>query len=207
MADVALSHTIAPPTVSTTEVQENFEALRDGINDHLPMTDADLASANNSVYKTLLSSGGVLSTDRIAGTYTFTEAGSLLASGSTVGGNGLTAIYLDDADYSVGSLTAKLRMRAQVSTNATQPTLTFTVGLYPVTVTGAADAITATLGTVVSGSTVAIASPAASTVTSGVGSDFNIPADGLYVMGVVTSATLTNNNVSLVNMSLQTRNV
>jgi hypothetical protein len=114
-------------------------------------------------------------------------------------------VYFDDADYLVAGLTQKLRIRAQAACNATKAAIKFTFGLYPITVAGGVDEMVVTAGTVVAGSTVEINEPAASTVTSGAGSDFTIPSDGLYGLAVVTSATLTNNSSVAVSAQLQTR--
>lgn len=115
--------------------------------------------------------------------------------------------YFAKADYEVANKTQKLRLRAQVAANATKPALKFTYGLYPVTVAGGADQATMTLGTVVSGSTLEFNEPTASTVTSKETADFTIPADGAYMLGVVTSATLTNNSFVICSGQLQTRSV
>lgn len=189
-------------------------------NDSQLVTEID---ARDSVYKTLLFAPAVLGGDQTAATYILgTLAGpaglatvmSAVASGADVvdssGGacaNLPPVIYFDDADYSVSSKTQKLRVRAQVLTNATAPAITFTVALYPVTVAGGSDALTFTLGTAVSGSTVAIASPSASAVTQGTSGDLTIPSDGAYALGVVTSGTIANNAASLVYGYLQTRHV
>lgn len=176
------------------------------------VTDAKLASPNNSTYKTILTANAWAGTDSPAATYPL--AGALLSANSDSGSDFAVGpvlppmIYFDDADYTVGSLTQKLRVRAQVNTNATAwSSVTATFGLYPVTFAGSADALTVTLGTVVSGSTVAIANPSASTTNQGNSGDLTIPSDGQYCLGVVTSATLTNNAAALLTAQLQTRNV
>lgn len=195
------------------------------------VTDAKQTSPNNSVYKTLLVASVGITTDLASvdtGKYIVANrvpflSGSALNSGqipesvSTMNFSSsssgsfapyLPMIYLDDADYTVGGLTQKLRIRAQVNTNATAwSSVTATFGLYPVTFAGTADALTITLGTVVPGSTVPAANPAASTPNSYVGTDFNIPTDGQYVLGFTMSATLTNNAIALGTVQLQTRNV
>lgn len=191
--------------------------------------DADLVSPNNSVYKTILFGGaaldsgaGAVGTFMLAGQSVNNAAGALQSANTSGGGvgnsfatNGADFVtnnsgffYFDDADYAVGSLTTKLRLRAQVNTNATAwSSVTATFGLYPVTFSGAALTITATLGTVVSGSTVAIANPGASSTTQGNSGDFTIPADGQYVLGCAMSAAITTNGAALFNAQLQTRNV
>lgn len=178
------------------------------------ITDANLASPNNSAYKFLMQTTNFLLSETGAGTYILGSSGS--NKNPAASGINLIApttppapslIGFAKADYEVGSRTQKLRLRAQVAVNATKPTIKFTVGLYPVTVAGGAAEVKITLGTVVSGSTLEINEPAASTVASSVGSDFTIPSDGTYALGVVTSGTLTASSALLLSTELQTRNV
>lgn len=112
-------------------------------------------------------------------------------------------IYFDDADFAVASKTQKLRIRAQIAVNGTQPNVTFTVGLYPVTAAGGADALTLTLGTVVGGSTVAFSAPSANTISQSTSSNFTTPSDGAYALGVSLSAQVTANCRALVYGYLQ----
>jgi len=173
-------------------------------NDNDLVTELDAIHDN---YQTILNATSVLQQAVVAGTRFVgiqdgVSAANMTAQGGSV--NGLF-IYFDDADYTIASKTQKLRVRAQVCTNATAwSSVTATFGLYPVTFAGAADALTATLGTVVTGSTVAIANPSASTVNQGNSGVFAIPADGQYALGVVTSATLTAAASSFISAQLQT---
>lgn len=194
------------------------------------VTDAKLASPNNSVYKTVLASGSFISDGVIAATYVLVgpqqafNAGTLssnnapLTSGGTIWKGGVSGlntpgagiVYFASADFTVGSLTQKLRVRAQVNCNATSwSSVTGTFGLYPVTFgAGAANRVDLTIGTVVSGSTVAIANPTnAANPNQGNSGDFTIPSDGMYALGLATSATLTTNAAALLTAQLQTRNV
>jgi hypothetical protein len=74
------------------------------------------------------------------------------------------------------------------------PTGNFTFGLYPITrpgTSGGAGLAIYTLGTVVSGSNGAtFTTPAADGLLNATGSDFALPANGHYVIGVVTTATI-----------------
>jgi len=125
--------------------------------------------------------------------------------------NGTTApsaiIPIYAADYaSFGGLTPKLRIRAQVDTNNTAPDASFQFALYPVSDTaGAASNISYTLGTVVTGSeTTTATTPAASSQTSLVGSDFALPSDGQYVIGVIqTTATTAASSFTALTAQLQ----
>lgn len=205
-------------------VNENFDELYDGF----PVDDADMVSPNNSAYRTLLTTNALFTADRpattspLANTIGGTEAS---ASDSTVfsqnAGSLLTPSLADDwrvpldgwtvpiyaADYAVAGKTAKLRIRTHIFCNATAPAINFTVGLYPLTVAGGADALVITLGTVVTGSTAVLTTPSASTITPAVGSDISLPTDGVYGLAVVTSGTLANNASAMLAAQLQIRNV
>ena len=105
-------------------------------------------------------------------------------------------LRLEAADYAISGRTTKLRVRATLTTNGTPPAITFTVGLYPVTsVAGGADVMSVVLGTIDSGSQVSFATPAASSMFEGDSSDFTIPADGYYVLGVSLSGSQANNSL------------
>src|SRR5688500_7100403 len=169
MADFAVTHTFSntPPntnTIDADQVNTNFDDVENEL-DRLV-----------SAYRTLLGVGGPTDPDLAAGTYGI-GVNTLFATGANATP---VAVYLAAADFSLTNRTTKLRLRAQVSTNATAPAITFTFGLYPVTFAGGTDLLTATLGTVVTGSTVAIASPAASSTTQGNSGDFAFPSDGQY---------------------------
>lgn len=193
------------------EVNENFDDVATEVN-------ANYAALAGQ-YKTLLVASVSLYADFGANTYVLGaedvqgNAAPLPSTGNLIGNDASQKwappmIYFDDADAIATSLTQKLRVRFQVNTNATAwSSVTATAGLYPVTFAGAADTLTPTLGTVVTGSTVAIANPSASTTNQGNSGDFTIPSDGQYCLGVVTSAALTNNAVALLTAQLQTRSV
>lgn len=207
--------------------EDNIDSINGSALDAGTVADAKLASPNNSAYRQLMAQSCFIGDDLAAGTYALANQLSFLtgalagsdpvASGGSTYISGATTyyapvnfhpIYFDDADYTVGSLTQKLRLRAQVSANATAwSSVTATFGLYPLTFAGTTDQLSITLGTVVSGSTVALANPGASATAQGNSGDFTIPSDGLYGIGFVTSATLTNNNMSLLTAQLQTRSV
>ena len=171
-------------------------------NDVQLVTEIDARDDN---YQTIFSAQCVTTLDMAAGTYSVTNHGTapVLSGGAS---NATPTFYFDDADLSISSKTTKLRLRAQVNANATAwSSVTATFGLYPVTFAGGADSLTVTLGTVVSGSTVALANPSASSTNQGNSGDFTIPADGQYAIGVVTSAQLTNNAHAQLGAQLQVR--
>jgi hypothetical protein len=171
------------------------------------VTNAKLASPNNSTYKMLLSSQESFNLDAAAGTYIL-GTGASTASGGSITNLPVPVLSFAKADYEVAGLTQKLRLRVQILANGTKPTIKFTFGLYPISaVGGGGDELKMTLGTVVSESTVAVNEPSSSGATRAVGSDFTIPGDQSYALGVVTSGTLTNSSACLLSAHLQTRNV
>lgn len=137
---------------------------------------------------------------------------SVLATGGTLtAALGETIFYFDPADWTVGSpnaRTTQMRLRAECMIGGTAPAVTLTAGLYPVTfnTAGAAAFNTATLGTVVAGSTVAFASPGANTRTQSVSTVFTAPAAGWYAIGVAASAATAASSVSVIYAMLQQRN-
>lgn len=169
------------------------------------IVDADLASPNNSAYKTLVDwRYGVLADTVTAGTYVMFD-GMVLP---TANSSPFAAVYLDPADHAVTGLTTRYRVRGVWITNTqAAPAITCTFGLYPVaTAAGAADVVSMTLGTVVTGSTAAIASPAVSTRNQAVSGDFTAPAAGYYALSVVTSGTPVADSRGILLAYLQGRN-
>lgn len=112
------------------------------------------------------------------------------------------------ADHAVTGKTTKCKIRATVMTNATKPTITFTVDLHDISVAGAADAFTFnSTGTVAGTQTVPVIQPAASSFTVVESAEFNAPADGLMQFLCLTSGTLTNNSAVVVRADLLVKNV
>jgi hypothetical protein len=116
--------------------------------------------------------------------------GSLTADAAAVNGAVFGVLHLVAADYDVAGLSEFLSLRAIAIVNATAPAITITAGLYPASAgVGGADVSGVDLGTVVAGSTAAIASPAALSVGTATSGDFALPADGVYVLGLALSGT------------------
>ena len=118
-------------------------------------------------------------------------------------------IAITPADYAVTSLNTRFRIVVTTVTNATAPGVTFTYGLYPVSASaGGASLLNVTLGTVVAGSTVARATPSASTQNIDASADFALSSTGVYALGFVTSgATSAANSVVAIYARLEVHQV
>ena len=163
----------------------------------------------NAPYRTLLNAAGSHVAARAAGTYGLGHGAPLVASG--VGSLApLAMVYIADADFPIiREEPSRLRLRVQLCVNDVAPGGNYTVGLYPVTrpaTSGGAGLCIMTLGTVVPGSTVLFTAPAADSILSGTGTDFALPADGFYVIGVVTSAIVATSSLVQINAQLQQHN-
>lgn len=166
--------------------------------------DSKLASPNNAVYRTLTEGSGAVIAAAAAGTRALGH--NAIAVSGTNGAFPVALFYLAAADYAVTGLTTRLRVKAQLATNAVAPTGTWTFGLHPVTATGGvAGGITYTLGAAVAGSTAAFTTPAASSRLQAVSGDVALPADGFYVLGLVTTAAVATSAYVAVNALLQIR--
>lgn len=165
--------------------------------------------APGASYRTILDASGSHTAAQVAGTYAIGQSSPLAVSGTGTL-YPIRLIYLAAADYPAsGLLGTKLRLRWQLYVNDVAPTGNFTIGLYPVTrpaTSGGAGVCIYTLGTVVVGSTSAMNTPAADSSNFAVGSDFAIPADGHYCLGVLTTATVAASSHLHITASLQMRN-
>lgn len=176
-------------------------------------TTAFVTGAGNTItssYNTLMQASASHIAGKVAGTY-----GLGVGDPAAVSGTGtlypLQVIQIVGADYpTINGLAPKLRIRAQVFTNDVAPTGNYTFGLYPITrpgTSGAAGVAIYTIGTVVSGSNGAtFTTPAADSLLSAVGSDFALPADGPYIIAVVTTGTVATSSLVHLNATLQMRN-
>ena len=163
--------------------------------------------SKNAQYYFIQQTQGHIAASVAAGTY-FRSDTSSNGWNQTVSQFG-AIMYLNPTDYpTVNGVTTKLRISATISTNAAAPGCSFTFGLYPLTRnSGGALTITWTIGTVISGSQVAqFVTPALNTLTNTKGTDFAIPAAGMYAIGVITTATTAVNSYTNMNAILQYRN-
>lgn len=158
-------------------------------------------------YRTLLDSSGSHIAGRVAGTYALGHGDPIAISGTGTL-YPINTIYIAAADYpTIAGLAPKLRIRAQLYTNDVAPTGNYTFGLYPITrpgTSGAAGVAIYTLGTVIVGSNGAsFVTPVADSLLQANGADFALPADGHYVLGCVTTATVAVSSHLHVSASLQ----
>lgn len=172
---------------------------------------ADMWTLPASSYRTLVTANSIITAGSAAGTYAMTSGGDgcVLSGANTA--IPIQTIYIDSADYpTIGTLATKLRIRVQFYTNDTAPTGDYTFGLYPVTrpaTSGGSGVNIYDLGTVVTGSNGAsFSAPAADGLLNAASADFALPANGHYVIGVLTTAApAANSNIQLT-ASLQMRN-
>jgi len=145
-----------------------------------------------AVRRTLLDVTGSHTAGRVAGTYGFAQGNPLAISGTGTL-YALDVIRIDAADFpTVLGLTPRLSIRMNVAVNDVAPTGNYTFGLHPVTrpaTSGAAGLNIYTIGAAV-GSTVTLTAPAADSHTALATADFAVPADGFYVVGMVSTATV-----------------
>lgn len=152
---------------------------------------ASLAASIDARYETLLSVATSFVGGQAAGTY-LTSGLGLLSPATDV--KTMKARYLDPANFPSGPRSQKLRIAATAFVNAVTPLINLTFGLYPLTAFGGGgNALTATLGTVVPGSTALMTTPVASSPNHAESSDFAFPAAGFYALGLITSGTLPTN--------------
>jgi hypothetical protein len=168
-----------------------------------------LTCPNNSIYRTIMDCSGSHVAARIAGTYGFGQGDPLAISGTGTL-YPLNVFYIDSTDWpTVNGLAAKLRVKAQLFVNDVAPTGNFTFGLHPVTrpsTSGGAALNIYTIGAAVAGSTAAINTPAVDSMNQANSADFAIPANGYYVLGVVTTATVAASSHLHLSAFLQMRN-
>lgn len=120
----------------------------------------------------------------------FTSApGDLVQSGTNQGNRGICWAYLDPANFAVtGKNNTQLVLRMSLATMATAPAVNFTAALNPVTFGGSTSGnIVCTAGSAVSGSSVTINTPSASTATVAETSAFAFPTAGAYAPTITIS--------------------
>jgi hypothetical protein len=155
----------------------------------------------------ILDSSGSHSAAKAAGTYGLGQGDIASVSGTGIL-YPLNVLYIDSADYpTIDGKTPKLRVRFIIEGNDVAAfTGTFVCGLHPVTrpaTSGGAGLCIYTMGAAVTGSTVTLTNPAADSQNNLVGADFVLPANGFYVLGFVTNATMATSAHCHISASLQ----
>lgn len=189
-------------------IQIPTEGLADGAVTAAKLVSSLDPSLGYATYKDIIRASGNL-TGATANTYQIPINGA--ANVGTTTFSKAVAFYLNPADYAVSGRSTVLRITHAMTVNSVAPAITMTAGLYPIaTYTGTSNEVTvATLGSVVSGSTAAIATPAAgpASVTPVLSSDFAFPSAGYYLFGVVASGAQAANSHVGIHLSLQVRQV
>jgi hypothetical protein len=124
---------------------------------------------------------------------------------------GSWAFYLDPTEWAANTRTTKLRTRWGCITNAVAPGISFTCGLFPVATFGGASGanpMIASIGAVLTGSTVTFTTPSASNGgATQASTDFNAPAAGWYCFGVGASGVGAANSTITLTVTLMMRQV
>jgi hypothetical protein len=130
----------------------------------------------------------------VHGGYAATNPSFSSAGAATTGS--LPVLRWAGGDHDRTGLTTMILLRAQVAVNGTAAGITFTFGVYPITVGGAADTLTYTLGTVLSGSTTSAVAGNSNVLNQGVSTALDVTgtAAANWGIGCVTSGNLANNS-------------
>lgn len=174
------------------------------------VTNVKLASPLGGAHRTLVTGRGTKNSTNGSGTY-FLHGGVPSPSGSTTVGAAPVGYHIIAADYTVASMTTKLRIRATCTVNTVAPSTGYTFGLYAITsVTGTSGNLVYTMGGVVSGSqppAFTTSDLAASSTTVKDSGDFSLPSDGLYLLGFSQSGGQAAGSVVGMHVALQLRHV
>jgi hypothetical protein len=170
---------------------------------------ATILNAILGLYRTVLQASGSHTAARAAGTYGFGHGDPLAVTGvGTL--YPLAVLRIDSADYpTINALVPKFRVKWTLEVNDVAPTGNFTFGLHPITrpsTSGGTGLNIFTIGAAVTGSTSTSSAPAADAQVSGASADFALPADGWYVLGVVTTAAIATSSHLHMTSTLQVRN-
>lgn len=101
-------------------------------------------------------------------------------------------LHLDSADFpTITGKAQKLRLKVQYYGNNLAPGASFVFGIYPVVSTsGTFGTLGIDIGTVVTGSTVTLSTPAANSILAQVSSNIDLPANGHFVLGYTISGSM-----------------
>jgi len=194
------------------DIQGPFTDLRTAVNGNLDETNVPNLAAAFTTWKNVVTGSTLPGSGIVTGAGTYLIPHGTSAGPPAVGAaaSGQYSFYFDPADYTANSRTTKMRVRWQLITGAVAPGITITAGLYPVASYAAAAGIqmsVGTVGTVVSGSTVAFVTPPLGTSTITLSSEFTAPAAANYVLGFAASGAMTANSQATILGHLQVRQV
>ena len=162
-----------------------------------------------SNYRTILHGQSSHIAAKSAGTYALASADPAAISGTGTLYN-QALIYIDSNDYvTVNGIPPVMRLKTMLLVNNVAPTGNFTFGLYPVTrpsPSGGAGLNILTLDSVVANSTCIYTTPSIANMTMINTSDFAIPSNGFYVLGVLTTATVAASSLVWLYADLQIKN-
>jgi hypothetical protein len=171
--------------LSTILTEFNGNITDANIKSTAAIADSKLAAPASAIWKTLAQVPFQFrSSEGSAAVYGLNEVGNTFIGG--IGSNGGLPIYLDAADFTMTGRTPKLRLRVQAVVGGA-PGITFTFGIYPITVTNSAGTAVLTPGTVIAGSTAAIATPGANSKQLVTSSTISFPTADQYIVAVALS--------------------
>ncbi|HEY6731910.1 MAG TPA: hypothetical protein VI039_12920 [Solirubrobacterales bacterium] len=190
------SAAIAPGAVGASEVA------------NASLTDAELESPNNGVWKTIAQAQGMVTGGLALGDYIFTNTGLLKSEGTAVN-QSIPFIGWRPADVAVAGKTTKMRVNGQIAVNGTAPTTSFELELSAFSIplgSGATEIKLSKGSVVISGAT--FAAPGSRTQTQAVGSEKDVPVEGIYVPTIrLLASTPAGASFCVVSWQLQIRHV
>lgn len=175
---------IANLSINTAQLADG--SVTDGkVSATSPITDLKLASANNSVYRTISRVNGTATSANV-GTSPF-FVGTPLIPSATSTTLPIDMFYLAIADYTVLNKSPRLQVLLVILTNTTVPGVNITAGLNLVTPASAqatSNNIAYTASSQIANSTALIPAPAQNTLSEQASIDFAFPADGFYALTI-----------------------
>lgn len=172
------------------------------------ITDANLASPNNSVWRTVATAAS-LTYNGLGTSYYFISSGATATPTTSGADNSVgsfvypAVVDLRSADFSVAGLTTYVRIKSVFHSNATALGYNLETGIASFTVGGGTGAIKWTIGS--SAASATFTTPSASTATVANGTAVALPSDGVYAFYMKPSGSAPSNHLAGVQVSLQVR--
>jgi hypothetical protein len=200
-------------TANTNENVNDLNAILDDIyaraNGGLDETNVPNLTAAFTSYKVVERGGANLASP--AGSYVLGTAasGPMNSVSPATAGSASASFTFDPALYVANSRQTKLNLRVVVTTNTVASGQTFTTNMYPLSGFGGASGSAPSIVTAaaVSGSTVTITTPAASSAVLANSGDFNAPAVAQFVIATVITGAPTGGTAYHVQYQLLMRQV